>query len=76
MSSWTSHLHWLEATAIGESERGKGLAHCLAVAGCSALVFDAGTEVGKMLGTGKGTLGMIGGPKKNQSTPLTALFFW
>ena len=24
---------------------GKGLAHCIAVAGCSALVFDAGTEV-------------------------------
>ena len=26
---------------------GKGLAHCIAVAGCGTLVFDAGTEVGE-----------------------------
>ena len=35
-----------QAAMLNFNLTGKGLAHCIAVAGCRSLVFDAGTEVG------------------------------
>ena len=36
-----------QASSSLQQPPGKGLAHCIAVAGCGTLVFDAGTEVGR-----------------------------